>query len=120
MNNRSVPRVNQVILVMSFILILECQTLQELSSKYIPEYFWKYPNIYKLGSLLDIPLISKLAKFVKEGLKLISQDKRVEEYFQVMLKHNTVTGYLIGKQVSDSFHQRIGYLTLSILRCQFI
>ena len=26
-----------------FHFILECQTLQELRSKYIPEYFWKYP-----------------------------------------------------------------------------
>ena len=58
-----------------FHFILECQTLQELRRKYIPEYFWKYPNIYKLGSLLNsknILLISKVAKFVKEGLKLIS------------------------------------------------
>ena len=29
-----------------FHFILECQTLQELRNKYIPEYFWKYPNVY--------------------------------------------------------------------------
>ena len=58
-----------------FHFILECQALQELKSKYIQEYFWKYPNVYKLGSLLSsksIPLILKTAKFVKKGLKVIS------------------------------------------------
>ena len=59
-----------------FHFILECQTLQELKRKYIPKYFWKYSNVYRLGSLLNsknIPLILKVAKFIKEDLKLISQ-----------------------------------------------
>ena len=75
MNNGYVPHVNQVILVMSFILSWNVRHCRNLEANIYENVSGNTKCIQLWSSLnsKNIPLISKVAKFVKEGLKLISQ-----------------------------------------------
>ena len=52
--------------------LLECESLQAIRSKYIPQYYWKYPNNYKFLSIIKTSsrkLLSSLGNFLKESFE---------------------------------------------------
>ncbi len=51
-------------------LLLECTWYNNLREKHIPSKFWKRPNTFKFGTLVNTKskrLLLQLAKFVKEA-----------------------------------------------------